>query len=244
MPRGKIRSGAARAVKNLVQLLDCVNQQIALFFADCGKVSANSISQHDFLLRAPLVQIKRRTTDGLSWVLLTLLQPIVQNCGDEVVVKAREKSFQTKCALAHLERLGMLACRQNKGWAKIAIRRSNRLAVSVGPADVYLEARGSRHQNEFFARRHLDRIGDRWFLHGGILAGVAFRSSLTIQLARFQMGPPKPSQIGVGFRDWASIGLRLLTPLPPLALCQHNSTQGKAPAKMWFPQGGLVVSGN
>jgi hypothetical protein len=48
-----------------------------------------------------------------------LLTPLAakspENCGDEHVVKAREKSFQTKSALAHLERLGMLACRQNKG---------------------------------------------------------------------------------------------------------------------------------
>jgi hypothetical protein len=43
--------------------------------------------------------------------------------------------------------------------------------VSVGPANIDLEAGSSRHQNKLFPRRRLDRIGDRWFLHAGILAG-------------------------------------------------------------------------
>ena len=51
-------------------------------------------------------------------------------------------------------------------------QRPYRLAVRVGPADIDLEAGCTRHQNKCFARWRLDGIGDRWFLHGGILAGT------------------------------------------------------------------------
>src|SRR5713226_2478416 len=45
MPGWKICPRAGRAVINLIQSFDSVDKEIALFFTDCRKVSANSISK-------------------------------------------------------------------------------------------------------------------------------------------------------------------------------------------------------
>jgi hypothetical protein len=51
MTRREIGSRSSRAVKHLVQFLDGIDEEIAFFFADRCDVSADSIAEHDGLLR-------------------------------------------------------------------------------------------------------------------------------------------------------------------------------------------------
>ena len=83
------------------------------------------------------------------------------------------------------------------------------MQACVGLAEIDLEACCSRHQKEFFTHRRLNGIGDRWFFHGGILAGYPSPHTSTKipkglykstpGMARVAPPPPavKPPQISV-----------------------------------------------